>query len=154
MTPGPLPRSTAPAVKRATDDRALAKLWPRAAAGLTDLGVCTAVLVVLSVALLALGIRVQIADWPAGGLFLLTFSFLYTVLPLAFWGRTPGMALTGLRTSSKDGRPLTFRQAVLSWIGAVLTVTLAGLPLLLALGGRSLSDLTSGSVTRQPGRPR
>ncbi len=117
------------------------------AAGLTDLGVCAAVAVVLLVALLAQGVRPVLADWPAGALFLLTFSFLYSVLPLAFWGRTPGMALAGLRTSSADGRPLTFRQSVLNWLGGVLTLALAGLPLLLALGGRSLSDLISGART-------
>jgi uncharacterized RDD family membrane protein YckC len=105
--------------------------------------------VVLLAALLAQGLRPELSDWPAGVLFLLTFSFLYSVLPLAFWGRTPGMTLAGLRTSSGDGRPLSFRQAVLNWLGSVLTVALAGLPLLLALGGRSLSDLISGAVTRR-----
>ena len=80
--------------------------------------------------------------------FLLAFSFLYSVLPLAFWGRTPGMSLAGLRKSAKDGGPLTFRQAILTWFGSVLTVALAGLPLLLAVGGRSLGDLIGGSVTR------
>lgn len=134
---------------RATEPDA-ATLRLRAAAGLTDLGVCIAIVVVLLVALLAQGLRPELSDWPAGALFLLTFSFLYSVLPLAFWGRTPGMTLAGLRTSSADGRPLSFRQAVLNWLGSVLTVALAGLPLLLALGGRSLSDLISGAVTRRP----
>ena len=129
---------------------AVATLRLRATAGLTDLGVCLAVVVVLLVALLAQGLRPELSDWPAGALFLLTFSFLYSVLPLAFWGRTPGMALAGIRTSSADGRPLSFRQAMLNWLGSVLTVALAGLPLLLALGGRSLSDLISGAVTRRP----
>lgn len=126
-----------------------ATLRLRAAAGIADLGVCAAVLVVLLVALLAQGVRPTVADWPAGVVFLLSFSFIYAVLPLAFWGRTPGMALSGLRSMSKDGRPLTFHQAVLSWLGGALTVALAGLPLLLALAGRSLSDLLSGSVTRR-----
>ena len=44
------------------------------------------------------------------------------------------MALAGLRTTGLDGRPLTFRQAALKWLGSVLTVALVGLPLLLALG--------------------
>lgn len=124
---------------------------PRLIAGLTDLGVCAAVLLVLLIALLALGVRPAWTDWPAGSVFLLTFSFLYSVLPLAFWGRTPGMALAGLRATSADGRPLSFRQAVLKWLGGVLTVALVGLPLLLALGGRSLSDLISGARTRPLG---
>lgn len=125
----------------------------RAAAGLTDLGFCAAVMVMLLVALLAQGVRLDVSDWPGGAVFLLSFSFLYAVLPLAFWGRTPGMALVGLRASSTDGRPLSFRQAVLKWLGSVLTVALAGLPLLLALSGRSLSDLLSGSMTRLLNRP-
>ncbi len=111
-------------------------------------------MVLLLVALLAQGVRPAISDWPAGLVFLLTFSFLYAVLPLAFWGRTPGMALAGLRGTSTDGRPMSFRQAVLRWLGSVLTLALAGLPLLLlALGGRSLSDLLSGSTTRLLDRP-
>ncbi len=142
-----------PARSRPGRSPTTATLGQRATAGLTDLGVCIAVAVVLLVALLALGVKPGLADWPAGALFLLTFSFLYAVLPLAFWGRTPGMALAGLQTSSTDGRRLTFRQAVLAWLGSVLTVALAGLPLLLALGGRSFSDLISGSETRRPGRP-
>ena len=138
------PSAAKPAAKPA-----VATLRRRAAAGLADLAVCVAVGVVLSVALLAQGLRLAAADWPAGALFLLTFSFLYSVLPLAFWGRTPGMALAGLRTTSRDGRPLSFRQAILNWLGSVLTMALAGLPLLLALGGDSLSDRISGAVTRR-----
>jgi uncharacterized RDD family membrane protein YckC len=146
----PLPVDAPPAgARRPTTPPAGVTLRQRAAAGVADLGACAAVMVVLLVALLAQGVRPALSDWPAGALFLLTFSFLYAVLPLAFWGRTPGMALVGLRTSSPDGRPLTFRQAVLKWLGSVLTVALIGLPLLLALGGRSLSDLISGSTTRR-----
>ncbi len=145
----PPPVEVSPASNRRPDDKpAAVTLRLRAAAGLTDLGVCAAVMVVLLVALLAQGVRPGVSDWPAGALFLLTFSFLYAVMPLAFWGRTPGMALAGLQTTSTDGRPLTFRQAILNWLGSVLTVALAGLPLLLALGGRSLSDLISGAMTR------
>ena len=127
-----------------------ATLRPRLVAGLTDVGVCAGVLVVLLVALLAQGIRPGLADWPAGAVFLLSFSFLYSVLPLAFWGRTPGMTLAALRATGRDGGPLTFRQAALRWLASVLTVALAGVPLLLAVGGRrSLSDLISGSRTER-----
>ncbi len=139
--------------RRTAGKAAAVTLARRAAGGLIDLGVCAAVLVVMLVALLAQGVRPLFSDWPAGILFLLSFSFLYAVLPLAFWGRTPGMALAGLRTASLDGRPLTFRQAALKWLGSVLTVALGGLPLLLALGGRSLCDLISGSTTRLVERP-
>lgn len=131
----------------------LAMLRLRAIGGVIDLAVLAAVLIVLLVLLLTQGVRPGLDDWPAGALFLLTFSFLYSVLPLAFWGQTPGMALANLRASTVDGRPLTFRQAVSSWLGSVLTVALGGLPLLLALGGRSLSDRISGSITRRSARP-
>jgi uncharacterized RDD family membrane protein YckC len=150
---GPLPVETPTAASRRRGGPAPVTLRQRAAGGVIDLGVCAAVLVLLLVALLAQGVRPEMADWPAGALFLLTFSFLYAVLPLAFWGRTPGMSLVGLRAASSDGGPLTFRQAVLAWLAAVLTVALVGLPLLLALGGRSLGNLISGSVTRRLRRP-
>jgi uncharacterized RDD family membrane protein YckC len=122
-------------------------------AGLVDLGACAAVLAVLVVALGAMGVEPRAADWPAGAVFLAAFSFLFFVLPLAFWGRTPGMAAVGLRALSRNGQPLTFRQAVLRWLAAALTAALAGLPALLVLGGRSLGDRMSGSETRhQPPR--
>lgn len=138
----------APTRRHAAGHPPAATLGQRLIAGLADLGVCSGVLVILLLVLLALGVRPVAADWPAALLFLLTFSFLYAVLPLAFWGRTPGMALAGLRKSSRDGRPLSFRQAILTWLGTVLTVALVGLPLLMAVGGRSLSDLIAGSMTR------
>ena len=89
----------------------------------------------------------MLSDWPAVALFLLSFSFLYTVVPLAFWGHTPGMAWAGLDARGRDGEPLAFDQTARRWIGGILTLLLLGLPLLLAFGGRSLSDLLSGSET-------
>ena len=83
-------------------------------------------------------------------LFALVFSFVYSVVPLAFWGRTPGMAAAGLVARDADGGPLTFGQTGLRWLGGLLTLAAAGLPLLLALGplgGRSLADRLSGSRT-------
>lgn len=88
--------------------------------------------------------------------FLAVFSFLYTVIPLAFWGRTPGMTWVGLvATGGGEEGALTFGQTALRWLGAVLTVALLGLPTLLAVfGGRSLTDLLSGSRTwRSPRFP-
>ena len=57
------------------------------------------------------------------------------------------MAWAGLVSQNRDGEPLTFDQTARRWIGALLTLGTAGLPLLLALRGRSLADLLSGSVT-------
>jgi len=98
--------------------------------------------------------------WPPFALFLLAFSFLYTVVPLAFWGQTPGMAWRGLVARSLDGDALSFGQTFRRWLGCVLTVAGAGLPLLLALlgdgasgAGRSLADRISGSRTLRAALP-
>jgi len=126
---------------------ARAGLGSRLAAGAADLLVHAAVLMILLIGTRLLGVRATLSDAPAFGVFLLTFSFLYTIVPLAFWGHTLGMAWTGLVAQNRDGEPLTFDQTARRWLGAVLTLAAVGLPLLLALGGRSLADLLSGSVT-------
>jgi hypothetical protein len=59
-----------------------------------------------------LGVQPVLSDWPAVLLFLLSFSFLYTVVPLAFWGHTLGMAWAGLTSHNRDDEPLTFDQTV------------------------------------------
>lgn len=75
------------------------------------------------------------------------FSFVYHVLPLTFWGQTPGMASVGLVARSIDGGPLTIGQAVRRWLGALLNV--ASLGLLFALRQElSLSDRFSRSTVR------
>lgn len=94
-----------------------------------------------------LGVQPALSDWPAVLLFLLSFSFLYTVVPLAFWGHTLGMAWAGLTSHNQDGEPLTFDQTVRRWLGGLITTGLLGLPLLLTGGGRSFADFVSGSET-------
>jgi len=132
----------------ASDERdERAGLVRRLAAGAADLVVHAAVAVGVLVGCRYLGVKPVLSDWPAVGLFLLSFSFLYTVVPLAFWGHTPGMAWAGLDARSRDGEPLAFDQTARRWIGGLLTALLLGLPLLLSFGGRSLSDLVSGSET-------
>ena len=73
------------------------------------------------------------------------------MVSLAFWGQTAGMAWRGLQTRDRLQRPLTFRQAALRWAGGLLTFATAGLPLLLTLGGASLADWLSRSVTYSMG---
>lgn len=119
----------------------------RAAAGTADLLVHVAVAVLALAGCRTLGVMPAVADWPAFGVFLLSFSFLYTVVPLAFWGHTLGMTWAGLTAESIGGEPLSFDQTARRWLGALLTLATAGLPLLLALGGRSLADRLSGSRT-------
>lgn len=117
--------------------------------GLIDLGLHVVVLLVVGAGSWLLGAALRTEDWPAYAVFLLLFSLLYTAIPLAFWGQTPGMMRVGHVARTGEGEPLTFGQTALRWIGALVTVALAGLPLLLALGAqsRSLADRMSGSYT-------
>lgn len=78
-------------------------------------------------------------------LFIAGFSFIYHVLPLVFWGHTPGMARLGLVARSLDGGPLTIGQAVRRWIGAIMSIATLGLFLLLGTE-RTLADRLSGST--------
>ena len=119
----------------------------RLAAGLADLLVHAAVLVGALLGTRWLGVKPDpVRDWPALALFLLSFSFLYTVLPLAFWGQTLGMAWTNITSRNRDGEPLTFDQTARRWLTGLVTAALLGLPALVS-GRRSLSDLVSGSAT-------
>lgn len=121
-------------------------LASRYLAGLADLAVHAAVAVLLLLGARLLGVPAGFGAWPALVVFLLVFSFLYSILPLAFWGQTPGMAWAGLVARAPGGVSLTFGQTARRWAGALLTVALLGLPTLLAAaGGRSLADRLSGS---------
>ena len=121
-------------------------LGARYLAGLADLAVHAGVVVLLLLGARLLGVEVGAGDWPPLAVFLLIFSLLYSVLPLAFWGRTPGMAWAGLVARTPDGMSLTFGETARRWLGWVVTVALLGLPTLLALfGGRSLADRMSHS---------
>jgi uncharacterized RDD family membrane protein YckC len=123
----------------------LASRW---LAGLLDLGVHAAVCGLLFAGTWLLGERVERGELGALALFLLVFSFLYTVYPLAFWGQTPGMLRARIVAHGEEQGALTFGQTALYWIGGLLTAALLGLPSLLALaGGRSLSDRLSGTRT-------
>ncbi|HEY0515289.1 MAG TPA: RDD family protein [Thermoanaerobaculia bacterium] len=122
----------------------------RLAAGLADLVVHAAVVVVALFGCRGLGVRPELSSMPALGalgIFLLSFSFLYVVLPLAFWGHTPGMAWAGITSRNRNGEPLTFDQTARRWLGAILTLCTLGLAVLLSFGGRSLTDWISGSAT-------
>lgn len=138
---GPVPVPAPPRGPRSAPFR------PRLIAALADLGVYAAVLVVGLLGAFMAGAAPTLAKAPAFGLFLLSFSFLYGVVSLAFWGQTPGMAAAGVVARGGGDRPLTFGQTGLRWVAGVLTAALCGLPLLLALSGRSLADRLSSSQT-------
>lgn len=125
-------------------------LSARYLAGLADLAVHLALAVVLLFGARLLGVPADLGDAPALVVFLLIFSFLYTVVPLAFWGQTPGMAWAGLVARTPADESLTFGQTARRWLGGVLSVLLLSVPVVLpaALTGRSLADRLSGSVLR------
>lgn len=128
-----------------TDEKV--RLGDRLLGGVADFAIQLLMLGLAITASHVLGVVVSVADWMPFALLSLAYSFLYWVVPLAFWGQTPGMAWVGHAARTLDGQPLSFQQAVLRWLGALLSLGLAGLPLLLAVRGRSLSDRLSKSVT-------
>lgn len=142
------PAAAAPAAPAEEGRGEAVSLSARYLAGLADLAVHVALAVALLFGARLLGVPAGLDDGPALLLFLLIFSFLYTVVPLAFWGQTPGMAWAGLVARTPSGESLAFGQTALRWLGGVLSVLLLGIPVLpAALNGRSLADRLSGSVT-------
>ncbi len=153
--PGASPEAGAARSPRAPEPSSPPLILRRLSAGLADLALLFAVLGSLVGGAAVQGVPLARAPWPAFGLMLLVFSYLYTVIPLAFWGRTPGMALARLRARCWSGENLSFGQSGRRWLGALIAAALLGLPLLLALTGRSLGDRLSRSglaVVPQPER--
>ncbi len=116
-------------------------------AGLVDLGLHAGAAAAALGGTRLLGVPPALPQLPAFALLLLVFSLFYTVVPLAFWGKTPGMAAAGLLCQAGDDLPLTFAEALRRWLGELATVLALGLPGLLALGAgrRSLADRWSAS---------
>lgn len=115
--------------------------------GLVDLFVHVVLMAIVLVLVRLMGVEPQGSEVVPFALLSLVFSLFYTVIPLAFWGQTPGMAAAGITARAEDGGPMSFSQASRRWIGGLLTTGLLGLPLLLALSGRSLGDRLSRSET-------
>lgn len=127
-----------------------ALIQDRLLGGLADLTIHIATLGSMVVAVQLMGVPVALSDWPAFAGLAVIFSFLYCVVPLAFWGHTPGMAWVGHSARCESDEPLSFGQTAMRWAGALFTVILFGLPLLLALtDGGSLADRLSDSRTVQ-----
>lgn len=125
-----------------------ATLTDRLGAALLDLAVMAAAAVALAGGAALLGAAPQLSDWPLIAIPWLLFSFLYHVMPMAFWGQTPGMAFMSLTARTLDNRPLSLGQAIRRWLATMATAALLGIPGLLALSGRSATDRLSQSVTR------
>ncbi|MDX1997643.1 MAG: RDD family protein [Thermoanaerobaculia bacterium] len=125
-----------------------ATVGARLVAGLADFAVHLLLVLGLLFGLRALGVELQLGDIPALVAFVLVFSFLYYAIPLAFWGRTPGMRWAHLVARAEDGGGLNFGETARRWAGSLLTFALLGLPLLFSFGGRrSLADRVSQSRT-------
>ena len=145
--PRPYEREDPASEARANPAAATAAIPRRLRAACGDLAILTSAGAVAAVGATLLGARLSVASLPALFVFLLSFSFLYCVVSLAFWGQTPGMAWCGLIARSEETEPLSFGQTAMRWLGHWLTWLLLGLPGLLALTGRSLADRLSGSST-------
>lgn len=115
--------------------------------GLGDLALQAAVYVLMLAGARLLGSEITPAALAPAGIALLLFSLLYTVLPLAFWGQTPGMSWAGIVSRSADGEPLSFGQSFRMWLAGLLSLLLVGLPTLIAPRGRSLCDRIAGART-------
>lgn len=148
----PLPRTEKKATRPDSETRPVWKptvaLGRRVGAGIFDLVVNLLVLTAVGLGLSLLKITIGPGAIAPLMLFALSFSFLYYVFPLAFWGRTPGMARTDIVTRSRDGETLSFSQAARRWIGTLLTLGTLGIPLLFAgKNGDLPADLLSHSQT-------
>lgn len=150
----PIPFAAEERAPAASEPRPVeAAVGPRFVATLLDL---VAVLAALGFALVAL----RLLEVPADrrllaplGVFLASFSFLYQVVPLAFWGHTPGMAYARIHARAKNGEFMTIQQCILRWVGWILTLATGGLAGLVALAGVSFTDLVSRTRTYLAGRP-
>lgn len=152
----PSPRSAGIAVEDEEDDQAPVdsagfSVFPsgreRWIAGAADLVVHAAVLVVALIGVRGLGIHPALQHALPFAMFLASFSFLYTVIPLAFWGQTLGMGWMRTIARDRDGQALTFDQTARRWLGGLIVAGLLGLPVWLGRRGRSLTDWLSGSIT-------
>ena len=141
-----------PAADAASSEGALAAGFPARAAALA----ADAVLVILLAAgsvLAAVALSGRFL-WPEGlwwtAAFAVYASFFATVLPLLLFGKTVGMALTGL-TARGSGReaPLTLAESARRWLGTALAVAGLGLPLLATLRNGKAPTLAD----RMSGRP-
>lgn len=130
------------------EDLTAASVIARLQAGVADLAAVSLAVAAGAGGAMLLGVRPTAGDWPAFTLLAACFSFLYCVVPLAFWGQTPGMSWAGLEARAHDDEPLSFGQTAIRWFAGVLTIASLGIPMLFVrLGGRSVADWLSSSKT-------
>jgi hypothetical protein len=124
----------------------------RLKAGLIDLALVGCAIAFAAGGAWIAGVAPTLPAVPGLVVFAVSFSFLYTIVPLVFWSQTPGMAFTELAARGGSDVPLSIQQAIRRWLGAVLTILLCGLPAFLTLTGRSVADrLSKTDVIRRFG---
>ncbi len=141
-----VPESAAPGVR--------AQAAPLSARGAAFAADSALVLLLVAAALLAAtagrGQPFELAGLLWTGVYAIYLSFFSTVVPLILFGKTVGMALTGLTArGSKGSVPLTTTQSARRWLGTVLTLLTLGVPLLVTRRDRGAP--TPGD--RLSGRP-
>jgi uncharacterized RDD family membrane protein YckC len=102
----------------------------------------------LASALFGADVALRDAPWLSSIVFF-GWAFLYCAYSLAADGRTLGMAIVGLRAVTKDGRPLTTRQAIIRVLVTPLSFLLFFIGFWLALfrrDRRALHDLIAGTA--------
>ena len=117
------------------------------------------VLLLVAAALLAAtagrGRTLEISGLLWTGVFAVYLSFFSTVVPLVLFGKTVGMALTGLTARGPRGSaPLTVAQSARRWLGLALTLFTLGTPVLVTRrdrGAPSPGDRLSGRPLRWEG---
>ncbi|HEY3122935.1 MAG TPA: RDD family protein [Thermoanaerobaculia bacterium] len=147
-----LPESAAPGVR--------AQAAPLSARGAAFAADSALVLLLIAAALLAAtagrGQAFELVGLLWTGVFAFYLSFFSTVVPLILFGKTVGMALTGLTARGPKGSvPLTTTQSARRWLGTALTLLTLGVPLLVTRrdrGSPSLSDRLSGRPLVWEGR--
>lgn len=119
----------------------------RIVSGLADLLILALVgTVQLAAGAVVLELRFPLsAFWGISGFLVIVALVLLVLVPFV-WGTTPGMALVDIKIRAEDGGPPTLGAAFLRFLGFVVTVITAGIPLLLAAfdrRGRTLADFFS-----------
>ncbi|HSS43835.1 MAG TPA: RDD family protein [Thermoanaerobaculia bacterium] len=126
----------------------LSARWPAFAAD-----AAAAVLLTLAALLSAMVWRAGMPRVPGliwAAVFIVYLSGFATILPLTLFGKTVGMALTGLSARDERGsQRLTLGQAAQRWAGTLLTAATLGAPLLWTMS----SFETPTPADRLSGRP-
>lgn len=117
---------------------ATARLSARAVAFVGDLALVLLAVAAALLAATAAGGAQAAAPTPRGlawaGAFAFYFSFFAITVPLLFFGKTIGLALSGLVVrAGETGRRLSIGESVLRWTGTLLTAAALGLPLLFTM---------------------